>query len=147
MKFLEDLDLNKDFPCGSFLLSREEIIDFASKYDPQPFHLNDEAARASFFETICASGLHTQGAAINLLVRSITDVAVIAGHSLHEARFFVPVRPSIRYGVIARWTETTHRDPLKGRAKITGEATLPDGTKVMSFGVTYVVKRRQALLF
>ena len=141
MLYLDDLPLGVDFPCGSFTLSRTEIIDFASKFDPQPFHLDEDAARASYFEGLCASGLHSQGAAIGLMVRAIQHVAVVAGYALNETRFFLPVRPDTQYDVVARWTEATPspRDPTRGRAKITGEA-LVNGTVAMRFGVTYVVR-------
>ena len=143
MRFLDDLPLGVDFPCGSFTLSRAEIVAFAEKYDPQPFHLDEAAAQASYFQGLCASGLHSQGAAIGLMVRAISDVAVVAGYALHEARFFQPVRPDLRYEVVARWTEVapSPRDPTRGRAMVTGEALL-DGVVVMRFGVTYVVHRR-----
>ena len=142
MLFLDDLPLGVDFPCGSFTLSRAEIIDFAGKFDPQPFHLDEDAAKASYFEGLCASGLHSQGAAIGLMVRAIQHVAVVAGYALNETRFFVPVRPDTRYDVVARWAEAapSPRDPTRGRAMITGEALL-GGTIAMRFGVTYVVRR------
>ena len=142
MLFLDDLPLGVDFPCGSFTLSRAEIIDFASKFDPQPFHLDEDAAKASYFEGLCASGLHSQGAAIGLMVRAIQHVAVVAGYALNETRFFVPVRPDTRYDVVARWAEAapSPRDPKRGRAMITGEALL-GGAIAMRFGVTYVVRR------
>ena len=143
MRYLDDLALGIDFPCGGFTLSREEIIAFAEKYDPQPFHLDEAAARQSYFQGLCASGLHTQGAAIGLMVRAIADVAVVAGYALHEARFYEPVRPDTRYEVVARWTEASPspRDAGRGRAVMTGVA-LRDGVVVMRFGVTYVVQRR-----
>ncbi len=76
------------------------------------------------------------------MVRAIQHVAVVAGYALHEARFFVPVRPDTRYDVVARWTAATPspRDPTRGRAMLTGEA-LVNGTVAMRFGVTYVVRR------
>jgi len=142
--YLDDLPLGIDFPCGSFTLSRAEIIAFASKFDPQPFHLDEDAAAASYFGGLCASGLHTQGAAIGLMVRAIQHVAVVAGYALNEARFFVPVRPDTSYDVVARWTEATPspRDTTRGRAKITGEAMV-GGAVAMRFGVTYVVQRSE----
>ena len=87
MLFLEDLPLDQPFPCGLFRLTRAEIIAFAQAFDPQPFHLDDAAAERSYFGRLCASGLHTQGMAIGLMVRAIADVAVVAGYALHEARF------------------------------------------------------------
>lgn len=144
MLHLEDLPLGTDFPCGRFRLSRDQIIAFAERYDPQPFHLSEAHARASHFGTLCASGLHTQGMAIGLMVRSIRDVAIVAGHSLHAARFLVPVWPEIDYTVTARWTATSPspRDPTRGRADL-AVAVASDSATVATLGVTYVVARRR----
>lgn len=57
--YLEDLETEKTIELGSHTFSREEIIDFAAKYDPQPFHLDDAAAEASLFGRLSASGWHT----------------------------------------------------------------------------------------
>ena len=143
MRCRDDLALGVDFPCGSFTLSRAEIIAFAAQFDPQPFHLDEAAAQHSYFRGLSASGLHSQGAAIGLMVRAIADVAVVAGYALHEARFFEPVRPNTRYDVVARWTEVSPspRDASRGRAIVTGEARR-DGVVVLRFGVTYVVQRQ-----
>jgi acyl dehydratase len=141
MVFLQDLPLGADIACGSFRLSRDEIVAFAERFDPQPFHLDEAAAQASYFRGLCASGLHSQAAAIGLMVRAIADVAVIAGGSLDQAKFHLPVRPDQTYHVTARWTDARRsgRNTARGVASIAGEACLPDGTPVMSFGVTYIV--------
>ena len=143
MKYLEDLALGETLDCGSFQLGRDEVIAFAERFDPQPFHLDDAAAETSYFAGLCASGLHSQAAAIGLMVRAIADVAVVAGASLDQARFLVPVRPDRRYDVVARWTEArpSARNPVRGIAVIRGEA-LHEGDIVMRFGVTYVVACR-----
>jgi acyl dehydratase len=140
--YLEDLPLGAEIACGSFSFTRDEIIDFASRYDPQPFHLDDDAADASYFRGLSASGLHTQGAAIGLMVRAIQGVAFIAGWSLHEARFRVPVRADVRYDVTAAWTQIVPTKPERGRAAIRLSARDPDGRTVFEGGVTYVVARR-----
>ena len=142
MQYLEDLALGAWFACGGFTLTREDIIAFAQQYDPQPFHLDDSAAEKSFFGRLCASGLHTQGMAIGRMVRAITDVAVVAGYALHEARFLVPVWPDTDYTVRACWTAITPspRSPGRGRASIAIEV-VTDGASVASLGVTYVVRR------
>ncbi len=97
MQYLDDLAINAPFPCGSFTLTRAEIIAFAQLYDPQPFHLDDQAAEKSYFGRLCASGLHTQGMARRLDVR-------VSGYILHEARFHVPVGPDADDCVRAHWT-------------------------------------------
>jgi acyl dehydratase len=143
MTHLEDLPLGTWFPCGSFRLTRAEIIAFAQNYDPQPFHLDDAAAEASYFGRLCASGLHTQGMAIGLMVRAIADVAVVAGYSLNQARFLEPTWPDTDYAVRAAWTEASPspRNPARGRATIAVEVAA-QGRPVATLGVTYVVARR-----
>ena len=57
--FWEDLPVGTTLEIGSVTVDRDEVIDFASKYDPQPFHLDDEAAAQSMFGKLAASGWHT----------------------------------------------------------------------------------------
>ena len=144
--YLEDLPLGEDLDCGGFSLSRAEIVAFATQFDPQPWHLDDTLAAASAFGTLVASGVHTQAAALGLMVRRIADVAVMFGGSLHEARFFVPVRPDTRHRVTARWTHArpSASKPTQGIARIEAAARAEDGRVAMTFGVTYIVARRPA---
>ncbi len=140
---LDDLPLGQDFPCGAFTLTPAEIIAFAQRFDPQPWHLDDALAQETYFQGLCASGLHSQGAAISLMVRATADVAIIAGGSLHEARFFAPVRPDVPYSVTAQWTEAraSARNPSRGVASIAITTTDSEGVVVMACGVTYIVGR------
>ena len=140
---LTDLSLGQEFDCGAFTLTEAEIIAFAAAYDPQPWHLDDAAARQTYFNGLCASGLHSQGAAIGLVVRAIADVAIIAGGSLHEARFFVPVRPNRPYQVSATWVSArpSASNPTRGVASIAIVARDAAGAAVMKCGVTYIVGR------
>jgi len=57
--FFEDLEPGLVLALGSHTFTREEIIDFARRFDPQPFHLDEDAAKASLFGALCASGWHT----------------------------------------------------------------------------------------
>lgn len=143
MLHLDDLPLGAWFPCGSFRLSRDEIIDFARRYDPQPFHLDDALAERSYFGRLCASGLHTQGMAVGLMVAAISNVAIVAGYALHQARFHEPVWPATDYTVRACWTgiSPSPRDPTRGRAMLDIEVARADSL-VATTGVTYVVARR-----
>ncbi len=72
MSFLED-NLGKNLVIGSYTFTPEEIIEFARKYDPQPFHLDAEAARKSVFGGLCASGWHTTAVFMKLNVASIVQ--------------------------------------------------------------------------
>ena len=144
LRYLEDLVLGERFPCGGFRFTRDEIIDFATRFDPQPFHLDEEAAQHTYFKGLSASGIHTQAAALGCIVRSVTDVAVVAGASLDQARFFIPVRPDRDYTVTAWFEEVrpTRSNPTRGLAALRGEACDAEGQLVMTFGVTYMMHRR-----
>lgn len=144
VRYLEDLELGAKLACGSFRFTAEEIVAFATSFDPQPWHLDPEAARDTYFGALCASGVHTQATAIGLMVRAISDVAVVAGGSLDRATFHVPVWPGQSYDVSAAWTAArpSASNPSRGIASIAGEATDAEGRVVMRFGVTYVVARR-----
>lgn len=145
MRYLEDLVLGERFPCGGFRFTRDEIIDFAKRFDPQPFHLDEAAAQHTYFKGLSASGIHTQAAALGCIVRTVTDVAVVAGASLDQARFFIPVRPDRDYTVVAWFEEVrpTRSNPARGLAALRGEALDDAGQVVMTFGVTYMMHRRR----
>jgi acyl dehydratase len=87
--YFEDLEIGRTVNLGSHTFTREEIIDFAKRFDPQPFHLDDEAAKASLFGALCASGWHTS----SIWLRHMID------HRAREADFirFQGGRPA-KYG-------------------------------------------------
>lgn len=66
--FYEDLVLNEPIDMGSHTFTAEEIKTFARKFDPQPFHLDEEAAKASHFGGLCASGWHTMAVWMRLMI-------------------------------------------------------------------------------
>lgn len=70
MKYFEDLKVGDIREFGSYEFTAENIKRFARKYDPQPFHLDEEAARRSLFGALCASGWHTGAACMRLVVES-----------------------------------------------------------------------------
>ena len=144
LRYLEDLELDRPFACGGFSFTRDEIIDFAARFDPQPFHLDEDAAQKTYFKGLSASGIHTQAAALGCVVRRLDDISVIAGASLDRAMFHVPVRPDRHYAVSAWWHEVrpSSRNPARGVAALKGEARQEDGAVVLEFGVTYVMARR-----
>jgi len=144
LRYLEDLEPDRPFDCGGFSFTRGEIIDFATRFDPQPFHLDEEAAQKTYFKGLSASGIHSQAAALGCVVRALQDIAVIAGGSLDRAVFHVPVRPDRRYAVSAWWHEVrpSARNPARGVAALKGVARQEHGAVVMDFGVTYVMARR-----
>jgi acyl dehydratase len=97
MRYFEDMVVGtRTRSSRTYKVTREEVIDFASKYDPQPFHLDDEAAKATFFGRLSASGWHTSAMAMRLMVDTWKDHEPTAGlgsPGLDELRWVKPVYP------------------------------------------------------
>lgn len=84
--WLEDIRVGDRFNTDEYEISSQEIVDFAQQFDPQPFHLNDQAAVDSFFKGLAASGWHTAAITMRLLVTSgIPITAGIIGASVELA--------------------------------------------------------------
>jgi len=92
--YFEEVEVGKLRAAGPYLVSRNEIIEFAKKYDPQPFHINEEAAARSVFAGLTASAAHTFAILISLLSRTQPfSLRVLAGLGWDELRLPIPVRP------------------------------------------------------
>jgi acyl dehydratase len=92
--FWEDMQAGQVRDLGSITPTREEIIAFASQFDPQPFHLDDEAAKASVFGGLCASGWHTCAMAMRLMVTNFLQQAASLGSpGLENLKWMKPVFP------------------------------------------------------
>jgi acyl dehydratase len=92
--YWEDLTVGSVRELGSASLTVEEIKDFAAKFDPQPFHLDEEAARHSMFGALCASGWHTCAVAMGLTVRNfLLEAASLGSPGLESLKWLKPVYP------------------------------------------------------
>ncbi len=78
-RYLDDLQVGDQFFSGHYEMTATEIKAFAQQYDPQPFHLDEAAASTSFFKGLAASGWHTAGVTMRLLVQSMPMAAGIVG--------------------------------------------------------------------
>ncbi|MBP6362682.1 MAG: MaoC family dehydratase [Novosphingobium sp.] len=95
MVYFEDLVVGSKASFGRYEVTREEVIEFATKYDPQPFHLSDEAAAQTHFGRISASGWHTCAMVMRMLVDNITErkQAGLGSPGQDELRWLKPVYP------------------------------------------------------
>lgn len=95
MKYLEDIHVGDRASFGSYAVTRDEVLDFAAKYDPQPFHLSDEAAAQTHFGRLAASGWHTCAMAMAMLVErmKVDPQAGIGAAGVDELRWLKPVFP------------------------------------------------------
>jgi acyl dehydratase len=93
-RYLEDFAVGQTFGSGRLRVEKERIKAFAAEFDPQPFHLDEEAARSSIFRGLAASGWHTAAMTMRLLVESeLKPAGGIVGAGFDEFRWPRPVRP------------------------------------------------------
>jgi acyl dehydratase len=95
MQYFEDLVVGARSCFGRCEVTREEVVEFARKYDPQPFHLSDEAAAQTHFGRLAASGWHTCAMTMAMIVENITAHAQagLGSPGLDELRWLRPVFP------------------------------------------------------
>ena len=91
--YFEDFEVGKTIDVGARTVTEEEIIDFATKFDPQPFHVDKTAAEQSIYGGIIASGWHTCGMIMRLMVDGfLRDAASMGSPGVDEIRWIKPVR-------------------------------------------------------
>jgi acyl dehydratase len=122
VKYWEDFALGEITELGSHRITEAEILAFARKYDPQPFHTDEAAARASLYGGLIASGWHTCG----LMMRRREQAAATGSPGLDSCRWLKPVRPD---------------DVLSGRSEVL--ETWPSRTKPLGFVRRRVEMRNQ----
>ncbi|TCD05148.1 MaoC family dehydratase [Erythrobacteraceae bacterium CFH 75059] len=95
MQHYEDIEVGSRDRFGSYAVTRDEVIAFATAYDPQPFHLDDEAAAATHFGRLSASGWHTCAMTMRMLVERMADrqQAGLGSPGVEQLRWLKPVYP------------------------------------------------------
>ena len=95
MIYFEDIVVGTKTKFGSYQVTREEVIEFAQKYDPQSFHLSDEAAAKTHFGRLAASGWHTTAMTMAMVVENLlnTEQAGLGSPGIDELRWLKPVYP------------------------------------------------------
>lgn len=93
-RYLEDFAVGQTFGSSRVRITEDEIKAFAAEFDPQPFHLDEAAAQQTFFRALAASGWHTAGVTMRLLVESeLKPAGGVIGVGFDEFRWPRPVRP------------------------------------------------------
>jgi acyl dehydratase len=127
----------------AYEISREEIVEVAGRWDPQPFHLDDAAGAASHFGGLVASGLHTFAASVRLGTREQPGTAAVAGLGMDEIRMLHPVRPGDR---LQQSTEVidvrpSRSQPDRGIVQARRTVRNQDGVAVLTYVLTWMVER------
>ena len=93
-RYFEDYPVGAVFEFGEIVVSEEELVEFARRYDPQSFHTDHDAAAHSMFGGLIASGWHTAALMMRLLVdHYLSKIASLASPGVDELRWLEPVRP------------------------------------------------------
>jgi len=144
---LDDLAVGEVYELGARSVSRDDIVAFAREWDPQPFHLDEEAARDTPYGGLIASGWHTVCIFMRLFADGLLNRAVAMGaHGIEELRWQKPVRPGdtlhARAEVLA--VQPSRSRPDRGVARMRSVVTNQNGEEVLSFVAAVIFGRRRA---
>lgn len=144
MRYFEDIEVGSTATFGSYDVTAEEIKSFGTKYDPQPFHTDEEAAAESFFGELVASGWHTMAMCMRMIAEQPDPIAALAGVEVEHIRWQKPVRPGdtlhLRTEILEKQPSTKHDD--RGYVTTAGEAINDDDEVVATFETVVLVKGR-----
>ena len=116
-RWFDDFAVGEQFEFGAYVVSEDEIIDFARRYDPQPFHLDHDAAKASHFGGLVASGWMTSAVLMRLLCdHFIPRQSSMGSPGVDEMRWLKPLRPgdTVRARVEVTETRASQSKPDRG---------------------------------
>lgn len=149
--FFEDIQVGWHHEFGDYPVTRDAVIDFASQFDPQPFHLDDDAAAQTHFGRVAASGWHSCAMAMRMLVDHWATIpgwqeASLGAFGVEDLRFIKPVYPGDR--LRCSWEILEKRESLSRREmgiiKSSHLMFNQDREKVLSHISTVAHKRRPA---
>ncbi|CAN7358206.1 MaoC family dehydratase [Variovorax sp. LjRoot84] len=144
--YLEDLSPGARFTSGEQALDAAQIVEFAQRFDPQPFHLDVEAAKSTFFQGLAASGWHTASITMRLLVQSGLPLADGIIGSGGEIQWPKPTRPGDVLHVESEVLEVipSRSRPERGMVVVRSETLNQHGDVCQRLTTKLVVSRRPA---
>jgi acyl dehydratase len=116
-RYYEDLEIGDTFETGDYTVTKEEIISFAEQFDPQPFHVDEQAAQDSMFGELVASGMHTLCISTRLFITEFVQgeegIANMGGLGMDDLRWHAPVFPD---DTLSLTIEVLDKAPLESRS-------------------------------
>lgn len=144
--YFEDLSVGDQYEVGEYTIGKAELIDFAEQFDPQPFHVDEDAAKDSVFGELVASGLHTLCLSTRLFVtefvKSGENLRNMGGFGMDDLRFHEPVRPGETLRIEIEVIEKTPSESRSDRGYVEFERRTLTDRKVMSVRSHNIVGRR-----
>jgi acyl dehydratase len=135
VKYWEDFAAGEIIELGSCSITEVEVLAFARKYDPQPFHTDPAAARRSIFGGLIASGWHTAGVAMRLMCDGyLLESSCIGSPGIDELKFLRPVRPgeALRFRSTVLETAPSKTKPNRGTVTFRWEVLNQRGEVALS---------------
>ena len=148
LKFAEDYKAGDSFELGQFEVTQKEVVEFAQKYDPFPFHVDDEAAKGTVFGGIISSGWLTALVWLRLMHSHFLCYETVLGSPGHEEMLWpTPVRPGDRLSgtVEIKDSRVSRSKPELGFVRYTATLTNQENDDVFVTTSTLIVKSRSAL--
>ena len=135
-RYFEDYEVGESVEFGDYAVTEQEIIEFAKRYDPQPFHVDPAAGAKTIYGGLIASGWMTGSIMMRLLVdHFISPIASMGSPGIDEVRWHKPVRPGdrLRVRVTVHEKRRSESKPDRGVIRMSQEALNQDGEVVMSY--------------
>ncbi|MCA7119980.1 MAG: MaoC family dehydratase [Acidibrevibacterium sp.] len=144
IRYFEDYPLDSAYEYGPVSVTEAEIIAFARQFDPQPIHIDREAAASGPFGGLIASGWHTAGLMMRLLATHFLSSTSIASPGIDELRWRAPVRPGDQLRIRVRITEAarSRSKPDRGMIRSAIEVINQHDTVVMSLSAMNLIRCR-----
>ena len=146
-RYWEDFAVGERVTTEGVTLSEGAIIEFALRYDPQPFHVNREAAEASPFGGIIASSWHVRAAAFRMVVQSgFLGPNSLGSPGSGETRYLLPVRPgdTLKTTMSVLDKRASKSKPDRGFVTVLYEIKNQRDELVIDFSATQMMRRRPA---
>jgi acyl dehydratase len=146
-RFWEDFTNGSVIECGPRRVTHDELIAFATEFDPQPIHLDDEAARESMLGGLSASGWHTCSLTMRMIADGVLhDSSAMGAPGVDEVRWITPLRPddSITLRATVLDTRVSRSRPERGFVKFRFELINQSGTIIMTMMSSIMLGRREA---
>ena len=146
MLYFDDIKIGQHLQFGSYELDKDEIISFARQWDPQPFHIDEIAAKHSVFGGITASSLHIFAICTKLFALSETKLAILAMLGKDEVRLHNPARPDdvLTYQAECIDKRESPSKPDRGIIQLKDLVTTNSGLVVLTQNVTLLLARKQS---
>ena len=143
--YFDDLPVGFTFETGERQIPLDELLAFARQYDPQPFHVDAEAAKDTPYGGLIASGFQTMIVGFLLTLEAdIWNEASLGSPGIDELRWLKPVRPgdTLRVKAEVIGSSPSRSRPDRGRTEIRYDTFNQDGDMVMSYRTTHILRRQ-----